>query len=123
METATAVGENKSVRSRVFGSQHVVDLAFFLAVALTLYFRFFLFPAIPINPANGDQSIFLHGASRIADGQVIYRDFFEFNAPGTEYFYFILLKIFGQNAILPKLVAVSVGTAFAAVGLFIFANS
>lgn len=93
------------------------DLLFCLLVAIVLYLRFFRLPNLPIDPALDDQPIFLWGATKILDGQVIYRDFLQFTTPGTEYLYAILIKLFGHTALMPKLVAWAVGVAFTVVGV------
>jgi hypothetical protein len=86
-------------------------------VAVVLYLRLFRLPFVPIDPAGGDQAMFLWGATKVLNGQVIYRDFFQFTTPGTEYFYALLIKLFGQTASMPKLVEWAVAVAFAAVGV------
>ena len=46
---------------------------------------------------NIDQGIYLDGAWRMAQGQIIYRDFFQYLAPGTFAALAVLLKIFGHS--------------------------
>jgi hypothetical protein len=102
---------------RQLGVWRLTDTVFCLAVAAILYSRFFWFPTTPIVPAAGDQSIFLWGASRMVEGQVIYRDFFQFITPGTEVLYFVLIKTFGQTASLPRLITLGVAVAYTVIGL------
>jgi hypothetical protein len=88
------------------------DFFFLLIIAVVLYLRLFLLPNIPIDPAQGDQADFLWGATNILDGKVIYKDFVQFTTPGTEYLYAFLIRLFGQTAILPKLVTWAIGVIF-----------
>jgi hypothetical protein len=45
--------------------------------------------------SEGDQANFLDHAKRMVEGQVIYRDLFQFNLPGLEYLYYGLFRCFG----------------------------
>ncbi len=67
---------------------------FLLAVAIFLYSFLYKFPATPFF-TDGDQSIFLCEAERMFNGDVMYRDFFEFTLPGTQALYAFLFSIFG----------------------------
>ncbi len=67
---------------------------FLLAVAIFLYLFLFKFPATPLF-SDGDQSIFLYEGERMFNGDVMYRDFFEFTLPGTQALYALLFAIFG----------------------------
>jgi hypothetical protein len=68
---------------------------FLLFVLLFFYLNLFVLGATPILSHNGDQFVFLSNACRMLDGQVIYRDFFQFTPPGTELVYWALFKLFG----------------------------
>jgi hypothetical protein len=82
----------------------------FLALAaLFLYLDLFIFPAIPIAGTDHDQSFYLHNAARMLDGQMIYRDFFQFTPPGTELVYLGLFKLFGVRAWIPNATLVVLG--------------
>lgn len=59
-----------------------------------LYINLFLLPRIPILQ-TGDQVFFWMDAQRMLSGERIYRDFFQFTPPGTDYFYFAMFKLFG----------------------------
>src|SRR5579859_4211389 len=92
----------KSARSR---------LAWFLASAVTfLYLNLFVLPNTPIW-LGGDNSVYLLNATRMLDGQVIFRDFFHFVPPGTELVYIVFLKLFGTHTFVPNLAIIVVGTA------------
>ena len=109
----------QSGRHNQIPHKFTVDALFCVAITAVLYLRFFRLPFIPIDPVTGDQGIFLWGATKILGGQVIYRDFFQFTTPGTEYFYAFLIKLFGVTATMPKLVSLIAGVAFATAGIAI----
>jgi hypothetical protein len=77
--------------------------------AVFLYADAFRLPWTP-RAAFGDQAIYLFDATRMFDGQVIYRNFDHFTFPGTSGFYFILFRIFGVQAWIPQAMLVVVGT-------------
>ncbi len=86
-------------------------LPWFLAGAVTfLYLNLFILPNTPIW-LGGDNSVYLLDATRMFDGQVIYRDFFHFVPPGTELVYIVFFKLFGIHAFVPNLSLIVVGTA------------
>ena len=49
----------------------------------------------------------------MSDGQVIYRDFFQFTLPGTEIVYLVLFKAFGVRAWIPSALLLLFGVALA----------
>ena len=57
-----------------------------LGAATFFYLHMFRFPAIPIWH-DGGQAMYLEHAERMLHGEVLYRDLFQFNLPGTEYLY------------------------------------
>lgn len=69
-------------------------LALGFGAALFFYLHLFHYPGVPIwHP--GDQSIFFEHAERMLRGEVLYRDLFQFNLPGTEFLYLFLFRILG----------------------------
>lgn len=62
-----------------------------------LYLLLFKWPNVPFFH-GADQMVYLENARRMLAGHVIYRDFFEFLAPGTDLVYLSLFKIFGVRA-------------------------
>ncbi|WP_055076609.1 hypothetical protein [Pseudanabaena sp. 'Roaring Creek'] len=50
-------------------------------------------------PFSGDQALFTVGASKINQGGVLYRDFWDLKQPGIYWFYFLAGKFFGFNEI------------------------
>ena len=85
---------------------------FLLAVAIFLYLFLFKFPATPFF-TDGDQSIFLYEAERIFNGDVMYRDFFEFTLPGTQALYASMFAIFGPQYWIVGAVTLVIGVATA----------
>src|SRR5947209_8382544 len=84
------------------------DVLFCVTVSVILYLRFFRLPMAPIDPAGGDQAVYLWGATKILSGQTIYRDFFQFSTPGADYLYALLIKMLGHTAAMPKFVTLAV---------------
>ncbi|PYV11640.1 MAG: hypothetical protein DMG23_03695, partial [Acidobacteria bacterium] len=79
-----------------------------VGIGLFLYFRTFIFPYTPIY--QGDNApVFLLEARRILEGEVIYRDFFEFIFPGTQVLYALLFKLFGVHLWIPAAMLVVLG--------------
>ena len=51
------------------------------------------------TPFGGDQALFITGAKEIANGKVLYKDFWDLKPPGIFYFYYIAGTIFGFNEV------------------------
>jgi len=83
---------------------------FLLAVAVFLYVLLVEFPATPFF-GDSDQSIFLYEAQRIFNGDVMYRDFFEFTLPGTQIFYAAMFAIFGVKFWIVSVTIIAIGVA------------
>ena len=66
------------------------------------YLRFFLIPWLP-RVVWGDQLGFFNDGSRMALGQLPYRDYFQFVAPGTDLVYALLVHFFGVRLWIPNL--------------------
>jgi hypothetical protein len=76
------------------------------------YFRSFVFPNIPLLPF-GDAVGFLINGSRIVEGRLPYRDYFQFLSPGTEVTYAVLIRGFGARAWIPNLMIAGLAAATA----------
>jgi len=98
-----------------------VMLGVMLASALFLFLQTFILPGVP-KIANGDQGIHLSLASRMLDGQKIYRDFDHFPLPGTELIYFTLFKIFGVRAWIAPVMLILIGVSMTWVSIRISAG-
>src|ERR1700744_228048 len=68
----------------------------------TIYLREFLIPNVPLV-LWGDNLGFFNDGSRIVQGQLPYRDYFQFLPPGTDLVYAALIKIFGFRIWIPSL--------------------
>jgi hypothetical protein len=80
-----------------------VSAAMALFAFASCYFRTFIFPNVPLLP-SGDQIGFAYAGSRIAAGQLPYRDYFQIVPPGTDLTYALLVKLFGLHTWTPHLV-------------------
>jgi hypothetical protein len=92
---------------------------FLVFAAAFLYLSLFVLPATPIAGTDNDQSLYLHNATRMFYGQMIYRDFFQFTPPGTELVYLGLFKLFGIRAWIPNATLVVLGLGLTWLCVFI----
>ena len=77
-----------------------------------LYLDSFIPPSTPIY--QGDTvPIYLLEAVKMLEGQVMYRDFFQFTLPGTQVFYLLLFKLFGVRAWIPSATWIVLGISLA----------
>lgn len=93
-------------------------LAVVLVSSLVIYLQVFLLPGTP-RVATGDQAIYLHHATRMLNGEMIYRDYHHFTFPGTDVFYMTLFRVFGVGAWIPQAMLVVLGALMAWLILFI----
>jgi hypothetical protein len=89
-----------------------------LACGAFLYLEVFVLPVTP-PLTTGDQWIYLNNASRLLEGQIIYRDYDYFTLPGTDVLYAALFKVFGVRAWIPHAMLVLIGVLDAWLGLVI----
>jgi hypothetical protein len=80
-------------------------------VTALLYLHLFVLPGTPILVAV-DQGVYMLDAVRMLEGQMIYRDFFQFTTPGIQVVYLTLFKLFGARAWIPNAILVLVGFSF-----------
>lgn len=92
-----------------------------LGAAIFLYSQVFILPATP-RAATGDQSIYLHSAARMYDGEIIYRDYDQITFPGADVLYLTLFKWFGVRAWIPQAMLVLVGVISVWLSLLIAVN-
>jgi hypothetical protein len=81
---------------------------FFACASVFLYLQVFLYNGTPIW-GGVDQHMFILNATRMLDGEVIYRDFFQFLFPGTETVFLGFLRVFGTRVWIPNLLLVFLG--------------
>jgi len=92
---------------------------FLVLAAAFLYLSLFVLPATPIAGTDLDQAFYLHDATRMLSGQMIYRDFFQFTPPGTELVYLSIFKVFGVRAWIPNAVLLALGLSLVWLTIFI----
>lgn len=80
-----------------------------LVSAIFVYLQSFIRPSTPIL-LLGDQTIYLHHATRMLDGQLIYRDYDHFTLPGTDVLYMALFRVFGVRSWIAPAMLVLVGS-------------
>ena len=102
-------------------SSRVLDaptVLFLLAALVFLYFLLFFPPFTPIEHLM-DGWLSLAPGQRMYEGEMIYRDIFEFMTPGTALVYFFLFKIFGLRLWIPNLLSLLLGLGLAWIGVVI----
>jgi hypothetical protein len=93
-------------------------LLFFGLLVGFLYHFFFIPPFVPIN-TGGDSFLYLAPAQRMLQGEMIYKDVYEFLPSGTALVNFFMFKLFGLRPWIPNLLAVALGVGLAWVGVVI----
>ncbi len=98
-----------------------ISIAFFLLAALSfLYWFLFILPFVPIKVNNiGDSLLNLAPGQRMYQGEMIYRDVFEFLTPGTALINFLMFKLFGLRPWIPNVLALLLGLGLAWLGIVI----
>ena len=102
-ETGTAeVSRNSDLPSlppagRSFGFILAISICFTIA---TCYLRDFVLPCVP-TISWADQTLFATNGARILEGQMTYRDYFQFVTPGTDLVYAFLFRCFGLWLAIP----------------------
>ena len=82
--------------------QLAISIAVSLFAFVTCYFRTFIFPGTPLLP-NGDQTGFVYAGSRLAAGELPYRDYFQIVPPGTDWTYALMIREFGSHLWIPHI--------------------
>jgi hypothetical protein len=93
----------EGVRPRLTALAEVIRMPtaawFGLLAAWFYYLNNFMLPSTPVwNGTSSDTAVPLTNAVRMAQGQLIYRDFFHFLPPGPELVYVLLIRIAGMHA-------------------------
>lgn len=84
-----------------------------LAAGIFIYLLVFKLPFTPfLNEV--DHHMFLYEGMRLFDGDVMYRDFFQFTFPGSQAWYWLMFSIFGLKywILSVTIVAIAVGSAW-----------
>lgn len=107
--------EGASPPSRILDAQ---TLLFLLGALLFLYAYLFTPPFIPIDH-GGDGAIYEADGMRMYQGEVMYRDFFQFSTPGTALVYALSFKLLGCRLWIPNLALLLLGLGLAGLGVVI----
>ena len=90
--------------------QRLCDALPLVAISAYLFFNLFTLRGIPYYLVS-DDGLFALDALRMGAGRWIYRDFFQFNAPGIDCVFYFAFKLFGTRAWVPNLVILLLGVA------------
>ena len=91
-------------------SSRWIPLYLVSATSLYLYLNLFTLRNIPYL-LSGDQMFFWLDAMRMLRGEHVYRDFFQFTAPGTDLYFFALFRLFGVHIWVTNLALIPLGAA------------
>jgi hypothetical protein len=88
----------------------------YVLLGSALYLSCYLFSArgVPFL-LGGDEQVFWMNALRMLQGQLIYRDFFEFTPPGTDLVYLGAFALLGPRVWVPNVVQLLLGTGLVGV--------
>jgi hypothetical protein len=92
---------------------HVAAVGLFSATYL--YVNLFTLHGTPYL-LSGDQVYFWTGAQQILDGQILYRDFFQYTTPGADLVFAAFFRTFGASIWVTNLVVLVLGVVTACVG-------
>jgi len=101
--------------SRVFDTPTVL---FLLASLILLYSFLFVLPFTPIDRSL-DGLFYVSDGKRMYEGEVIYRDFFQFSTPGAAIVYSILFKLFGLRLWIPNIALLLLGLGLLCLSLVV----
>jgi hypothetical protein len=86
------------------------SIAIFLLASLSFLYSFlFIFPFVPTQGGSWDSLLYMAPGQRMFEGQMIYRDVFEFVTPGTALVNLAMFKLFGLKLWIPNLLAMLLG--------------
>ncbi|HEY1803100.1 MAG TPA: hypothetical protein VGG45_01345 [Terracidiphilus sp.] len=98
----------------------VYTALYLLACTVFLYAFVFVPPFTPFEISNiGDSLLYLSAGLRMFQGQLIYRDFFEFITPGMALVHVALFKLFGVRPWIPNLLVILIGLGMVSIGVAI----
>ena len=104
-------------RSKVIDTPTVL---FLLGALGFLYCFLFVPPFLPVEGNGiGDCFAYLAPGQRMYQGEMIYRDFFEFVTPGTALINLLMFKLFGLRLWIPDMLALLLGLGLAWLGVVI----
>lgn len=92
---------------------HVAAVGLFSAAYL--YMSLFTLQGVPYL-LSGDQVYFWTGGQQILNGQILYRDFFQYTTPGADLVFAAFFRVFGASVWVTNLVVLVLGVVSACVG-------
>ena len=99
---------------------HKIAIALFLLAGFSfLYCFLFIPPFLPTQGSSWDSLLYLAPGQRMYQGEMIYRDVFEFVTPGTALVNFLMFKLFGLRLWIPDLLALLLGFGIVWLGVVI----
>ncbi len=103
-----------------FKAFHISTAVFLLAALGFLYCFLFIAPFVPTEGNGiGDSLLYLAPGQRMFQGELIYRDVFEFVTPGTALVNFLMFKVFGLRPWIPDVLALLLGISLVWLGVAI----
>ncbi len=116
----TAIDKIVTARSK---SSIVPTCLFLVATGSFLYSLLFIPPFLPLaDKCISDSFLYLAPGQRMYQGEMIYKDFFEFVPPGTALVHLLLFKLFGLRLWVPDSLALLLGLGLVWIGLVISRN-
>ncbi len=99
---------------------HRITIPLFLVTALCfLYCSLFIQRFTPTEGGSWDSLLYLAPGQRMYQGEMIYRDVFEFVTPGTALVNFLMFKLFGLRLWIPDLLVLLLGFGIVWLGVVI----
>ena len=98
-----------------------ISTAVFLISALSFLYCFLFVGHFVPTEGNGigDSLLYLAPGQRMFQGELIYRDVFEFVTPGTALVNFLMFKVFGLRPWIPDVLALLLGVSLAWLGVVV----
>ena len=101
------------VKSRVGNSWQIIAIGLFSSAYL--YLNLFTLHGVPFL-LSGDQVYLWTSAQQILNGQVPYRDFFQYTTPGADLVFAVFFRAFGASIWVTNLVVLVLGVVTACIG-------
>lgn len=119
MSTTNSVDSGHGVcHGEISRVQQWFNALLLLAIPGYLFLNLFTLHGVP-HWIVSDDGLFVLDGLRMREGLWIYRDFFQFNAPGIDYVYFLAFKLFGVHTWVPTLILLLLGTSLSYVCLYL----
>ncbi|ADW70854.1 hypothetical protein [Granulicella tundricola] len=119
MSTPTSANSKYGVSRRdASKAQRWLDVLLLFAIPGYLFINLFTLHGVP-HLIVSDDGLFVLDSLRMGEGLRIYRDFFQFNAPGIDYIFRIAFGLFGIHTWVPALVNLVLGTSLSYVALYL----